>query len=191
MFELDSGWFRTGETAADTPIFNALQQRSESSLVSDIGDIDLSSHVPSQRTDPVAEFRRDPLAAPVPVQAYVEVPAPSKPVDLQPVQRRVVERGGVTRLPVERVPSKRGGRRRLPAEHVPSEPGPVSRFPASVISTPAMAMVRPWETDPVPVQTPGRHRHRASEQRETSSPTAVIPAVVIITKRAAWPQEGH
>ena len=64
------------EIAAETPIFHAL------TVSQTIGAARRASasvtRIPSPRPDPISEFHRDPLAAPIPEQAYV-APAPVVP----------------------------------------------------------------------------------------------------------------
>lgn len=62
------------EIAAETPIFHSLTAGGPRSRpVSTAAPAPAPRHAPrpAPRPDPLAEFRRDPLTAPIPVQAYV------------------------------------------------------------------------------------------------------------------------
>ena len=73
------------EDAVLTPIFHALTR----------GGLRRQRHELRSAPDPVEDFRRNPLTAPIPVQALAPVPAPSQPW---------------RRTPAE--PTRRAGRRR-------------------------------------------------------------------------------
>lgn len=60
------------EIAAETPIFHALTVGRRSAR----RERNLPGRLPAPRTDPLTEFRRDPLSAPIPVQVNSDPVAP-------------------------------------------------------------------------------------------------------------------
>lgn len=64
------------EIAAETPIFHALTLGDRRSRRHEDGPTRAAAPAPAP-LDPLSRFRRDPLTAPIPVQALVPVPSPS------------------------------------------------------------------------------------------------------------------
>lgn len=67
--------------SADTPIFDALVTGETVGRRRSRTDDEQTARTDAPRVDPMSRFRRDPLTAPIPVQAY----APSRPGPYWPV----------------------------------------------------------------------------------------------------------
>lgn len=88
----DTGRHAFDEDALLTPIFHALtsggwQQRQHEPAA--------EHRLGTRRTDPVDEFRRDPLTAPIPVQAIAEAAVPTQTWGRAP-RRRPIDDPGLT-----------------------------------------------------------------------------------------------
>jgi hypothetical protein len=190
-FDLEADGTPTDDPRYDTPIYDALR------IVEATGDESLYALVLDLAS--IIDFRRDPLAAPVPAHALVELPPPEPALEEPlapavrirgrsvPVQaildqaaasssvaasttvRTDAERNLLTRIPAQAVPAQAdpptSRHRLIPTQSrrkptsaglhaviaLPTQAGPPDgdpNFPDSVLSTPAMFRIRPWEPTP-------------------------------------------
>jgi hypothetical protein len=149
---------RVGIPTDDTPIYDALRiggasgDESRYPLVLDLASI--------------IDFRRDPLAAPVPGRALVELPPPEPALEerLAPAVRIRVRSVPVQAI-LDQADRPASTRRSIPTQSrrkptsaalhamiaLPAQAGPPNgdrNFPDSVLSTPAISRIRPWEPAP-------------------------------------------
>ena len=190
-FDLEPAGIPADDPLYDTPIYDALrigEARGEGRLYPLV--LDLAS---------IIDFRRDPLAAPVPGHALVELPPPepaleerlapavrirgrsipvqaildqaaaASSVAARPTARTDAGRNLLSRMPAQAVPAQAdrpaSKRRSIPTQSrrkptsaalhaviaLPTQAGPADgdpNFPDSVLGTPAMFRIRPWEPTP-------------------------------------------
>jgi hypothetical protein len=200
-FYLKPGGTPSDDPRYDTPIYDALR------IVEATGDESLYALVLDLAS--IIDFRRDPLAAPVPGRALVELPPPEPALEEPlapavrirgrsiPVQaildqaaasssvaarttvRTDAGRNLLTRIPAQAVPAQAVPAQAVPAQAdpptsrhrliptqsrrnptsaalhaviaLPTQAGPPDgdpNFPDSVLGTPAMSRIRPWEPTP-------------------------------------------